>query len=164
MICLRCGRESAVSSGSCPSCGAPQPADLSRDTATPAVAVSPPAQAFHLDPARWTVTDRVSGAATVVLLISLFLPWYSASASFGGVSASSSADALTAHGYLYLVLILALVMVGYLVLYAGLRDKPGLPVAHEQLLAVGAGINLLLVALAPMARSWLQGRRQAAGR
>lgn len=150
MICLRCGRESALSSGACPSCGAPLPANLSGDTATPAVSASPPArgQAFRLDPARWALGDRVCGAATVVLFISLFLPWYSASASFAGISESSSVDALTAHGYLYLVLILALLMVGYLVVYAGLPQLPPLPLRHEQLLAVVAGINLLLVFIA----------------
>ncbi len=197
MICLRCGHESAAGSGYCPGCGTPLSADLSGSIATPAVSASPPArgQAFHLDPARWAITDRVCGGATVVLFISLFLPWYSASASFAGISASSSVDALTAHGYLYLVLILTLAMIGYLVGYAGLREMPSLPLGHEQLLAAGAGINLALVtiaaifkpsgdgvvsvgwsfgafigliaaivALVPMARSWFQGRRQAAGR
>ncbi len=151
MICLRCGRESAISSASCPSCGAPMPAtNLTGDTATPAVSARPPAQAqaFRLDPARWAFGDRVCGAATVVLFISLFLPWYSASASFAGISASSSVDALTAHGYLYLVLVLALLMVGYLVAYAGVREMPALPLSHERLLAVVAGINLVLVFIA----------------
>jgi hypothetical protein len=121
-------------------------------SATPVAAATPSTharpQAFSFDAARWTTTDRITGTATLVLFISLFLPWFSASASLGGISASSSADALTAHGYLYLTLILSLVMVGYLVVRAGLKDMPALPLSHERLLAVGAGVNLLLVLIA----------------
>jgi len=92
--------------------------------------------------------DRLTGGATVVLFISLFLPWFSASASLGGFSASSSVDALSAHGYLYLVLIIALLMVGYLIARAGLNAMPALPLSHERLLTIAAGINFLLVLIA----------------
>jgi hypothetical protein len=159
MICLKCGHESADGTGSCPGCGAPWPADLSQGTRTPvsaapagraAVSANPPvqAQALSFDPARWTTTDRVTGAATLVLFISLFLPWFSATASFGGFSASSSADALTAHGYLYFVLILALLLDGYLIARAMVSQLPALPVSHERLLAAVSGLNLLLVLIA----------------
>jgi uncharacterized membrane protein len=83
-----------------------------------------------------------------VLFISLFLPWFSASSSFAGISASASVDALTAHGYLYLVLIMTLLMVAYLIARAGLKDMPALPFSHERLLIAGAGINLVLVLIA----------------
>jgi hypothetical protein len=86
--------------------------------------------------------------ATLVLLISLFLPWFKASASFGPLSSSSSADALTAHRYLYLVLLVALLMIGYLVIYAGRKDMLGLRASHERLLAAASGVNLLLVLIA----------------
>jgi uncharacterized membrane protein len=78
--------------------------------------------AFRLDATRWTTADRVTGAATLVLFVSLFLPWFSVSAGFGNFTASSSADALTAHGFLYLVLLLALAMLGYLIARAGLKN------------------------------------------
>jgi hypothetical protein len=81
----------------------------------------------------------------LVLFISLFLPWFPASASVGNVTLSSSVDALTAHGYLYLVLLLALAMLGYLVLAAGLDSMPALPLRHEQILGAAAAVNLLLV-------------------
>jgi hypothetical protein len=101
-----------------------------------------------LDPGRWTPADRVTGAATLVLIVSLFLPWFSVSAGFGNFTASSSANALAAHGYLYLVLLLALAMLGYLVAQASLKDLPELPVTGGQLLAAGAAVNLLLVLIA----------------
>ena len=81
----------------------------------------------------------------LVLFISLFLPWFSVSASFGNFTSSSSVDALTAHGYLYLVLLLALAMLGYLVLSAGLDTRPALPLRHEQILGGAATVNLVLV-------------------
>ena len=153
MICLQCGHESADGTGRCPSCGTALNQSHPMNTTAPAgAAVSDSTharpQAYSFDPARWTTADRVTGAATIVLFISLFLPWFSASASLGGISASSSADGLTAHGYLYFVLILCLVMVGYLVVRAGLNNMPALPLSHERLLTVGAGINLLLVLIA----------------
>lgn len=94
------------------------------------------------------MTDRITGAATLVLFISLFLPWFTASASFGPLSSSSSADALTAHRYLYLVLIVALLMIGYLIAYAGRKDTPDRQVNHELLLAAASGINVLVVLIA----------------
>jgi hypothetical protein len=66
----------------------------------------------------------------------------------GPLHSSSSADALTAHRYLYLVLIVALLMIGYLIAYAGRKDTPGRRVNHELLLAAASGINLLLVLIA----------------
>ena len=178
MICPRCRFESAYSMSTCPRCGTPWRADPFQETGTPVIAgtaegswapagartparaarhggpaisdrTPAQAQAFGIDPARWTTTDRIAGAATLVLFISLFLPWFTASSYLGGVLiASSTADALTAHRYLYLVLIVALVIIGYLVVYAGRKDTLGLRVTHERLLAAASGINLLLVLVA----------------
>ena len=39
-----------------------------------------PALVFRFDAARWTVADRVAGGATIMLLVSLFLPWFPVSA------------------------------------------------------------------------------------
>jgi hypothetical protein len=109
---------------------------------------TPAPTAFRLDATRWTTADRVTGAATLVLFVSLFLPWFSVSAGFGNFTASSSADALTAHGFLYLVLLLALAMLGYLIARASLKDLPELPLTPDQLLAGAAAVNLLLVLIA----------------
>ena len=113
----------------------------SRETRTPAPG---------FDPARLTTTDRITGVATLVLFISLFLPWFKASSSFGSgaVTLSLSVDALTGHRYMYLVLIISLLMIGYLILHAGRRDALGLPVSHERLLSAASGINLLVVLIA----------------
>jgi hypothetical protein len=111
-----------------------------------------PALAFRFDAARWTRADRITGGATLVLVVSLFLPWFTVSAGFGNFTASGTADGLTAHGYLYLVLILALATLGYLVARAGLRDMPAVQVPHERLLAIAAAVDLLLVFIAALIR------------
>ena len=120
MKCSQCGSDAATGAGTCAACGAPIPTAAEAATLTQAG----PALAFRFDAARWTMADRIAGGATLVLFISLFLPWFSVSAGFGNFTASSSVDALTAHGYLYLVLLLALAMLGYLILSAGLDSRP----------------------------------------
>ena len=55
---------------------------------------------YQFDAARWDSADRATGIATLVLIVSLFLPWFSAS--FLGVSLSE--NGLSAHGYLYITL------------------------------------------------------------
>lgn len=106
--------------------------------------------ASSFDPARLTTSDRITGVATLVLFISLFLPWFKASSSFGSgaVTLSLTVDALTGHRYLYLVLIVALLTIGYLVVHAGREAGLGLPVSHERLLSAASGINLLVVLIA----------------
>jgi len=141
MKCSQCGSDAATGAGTCSGCGAVIPTAAEAGTLTH----PGPAVAYHFDAARWTTADRITGGATLVLLISLFLPWFSVSASFGNFTSSSSADALTAHGYLYLVLLLALAMLGYLVVSAGLDRMPALPLSHEQILGGAAAVNLLLV-------------------
>ena len=143
MKCSQCGSDAATGAGTCPGCGAVIPTAAEAATLTQAG----PAMAFHFDAARWTTADRIAGGATLVLFISLFLPWFSVSAGFGSFTESSSVDALTAHGYLYLVLLLALAILGYLVVSAGLDSQPALPLSHEQILGGAAGLNLLLVGI-----------------
>ena len=160
MKCEQCGSNVAQGAIACPECGARLPLTVTPGAGAPvppaevltAPQPTPAPMAFRLDPARWTPADRVTGAATLVLFVSLFLPWFSVSAGFGNFTASSSADALTAHGYLYLVLFLALGMLGYLIAQAGLKDMPELPVTSDQLLAAAAAVNLLLVLIAVAAK------------
>jgi len=71
MFCTRCGRDVPDGAAQCAACGA-------------RIAARPPAgyaqqwtgPAFRLDPHRLTSGDRITGISTLLLLISLFLPWY----------------------------------------------------------------------------------------
>lgn len=111
----------------------------------------------RLDTSRWTRTDWITGIGTLVLLVSLFLPWFGISL----LGISAEADGLTAHGYLYLVLIVCLAITGYLAA-AGLTELPaGFPLTHRQRLLAATGLNAALVLLAflikPTATSWRFG-------
>ncbi len=86
--------------------------------------------------------DRVVGIATIVLFISLFLPWFSVSGYTG--------SGISAHSFLWITLIVSLVMIAVFALNAlDLWRTPSTsPLAEEQILLIGASINFVLVLLA----------------
>lgn len=160
MTCSQCGSDVAAGSAACPNCGAQQPGMEAQGAhAAPSMTGGAPApappmaggghaagsagQAFNFDAKRWTRNDQIVGGATLLLLISLFLPWFSASDSFITVSVNG-----LYHGWEYITLIIALAIIVYLVLCAGFQELPfKLPFAHDQILLMGTGINFVLVLL-----------------
>ncbi len=100
------------------------------------------APAFRIDLRRLSQVERVVAGATVVVLISLFLPWFG----FGVYGDNFTVSGISAHGYLYVLLILTLAILAYLVLRAGWDQLPfTLPIAHGPLLLIGTGLQFLLV-------------------
>ena len=100
---------------------------------------------MRIDAARLSQADRIAGAATVVLLVSLFLPWFTVSAGPFGYSWSG----ITAHSYLWLVFVLCLGIIAVLVLGAGFAGIPvQLPVPLGTIMLAATGLNLLIVLLA----------------
>jgi hypothetical protein len=101
---------------------------------------------IKFDATKLTQTDRIVGIASFVLLISLFLSWFSVS--IGPVSVSASG--LSAHGYLYIDLILTIAIIGLLAVRAlGVWTYPAsAPVTEEQALLIATGINFVLVLIA----------------
>jgi hypothetical protein len=99
--------------------------------------------------------DRVVGAATLVLLISFWLPWYS----IGPFSASG----LSAHGWLFIAVVNSIVLVLYALIIAfgagDLAEQGRL--SKDQVLALLTGVNLALVVLGfllkPAGLSWSWG-------
>jgi hypothetical protein len=177
MICTQC--EGAIPDGAsaCPHCGAvvviaegigtdatvgiapplaavgdsPFGAPAAPSTATPGPSSAP---AFKFDASRWSQNDRIAGVATLVLFVSLFLPWFS----FHFVIASVSISGLTAHGYLYLVLLICLATFAYLVARAGFEQMPfKLPMAHEPVLLIATVVNLVLVLIGVIDKPSLWG-------
>ena len=97
---------------------------------------------FSLDLRRLSQVERVVGVASIVVLISLFLPWFG----FSAYGASFSLSGVSAHGYLYLALIVSLLVIAYLVVRSGWEQLPfTLPIAHGPLLLIGTGVQFLLV-------------------
>jgi hypothetical protein len=99
-------------------------------------------QALSFDAARWSRGDLVTGVATLVLLLALFLPWFSVQ--FEGISIPGlSVDALSAHGWMYITLLVTLAVIGY-VFARAVHEDVRLPVPRWQALAGATGITLLL--------------------
>jgi hypothetical protein len=122
-----------------------QSAQLSQPTQPTRLAEHAASPAFRLDLSRWTNSDRITGIGTLLLFVSLFLPWYGVSL----LGISAEADGLTVHGYLYIVLLLCVAIIAYLVVWAGFEELPvRLPLSHEQRLLVATGLNTALVLLA----------------
>jgi hypothetical protein len=154
MTCPQCPSGTGPDAALCGSCARPA-ASVSQFPRTPGdqyipSAASgqhePPASAppreFRLDLRRLSRSDQAVGGASVVVLISLFLPWFGSSALGAGISVSGA----TAHGYLVLVVITALMITGYLLLRSGWGEFPfPLPAAHEALLLAGTGLQFVLV-------------------
>ena len=104
--------------------------------------VPAPPREFRLHLRRLSRADLTVGGASLIVLVSLFLPWFG----FGELGASVSASGMTAHGYLVLAVITALAMIGYLLLRSGWNEFPvSLLIAHERLLLVGTSVQFLLV-------------------
>ena len=147
--CSRCLVEVPPGTALCPKCGA---------AIRPLVAQRPPPKRVGKTQQRLDALDRkdrVFGPATLVLLISFWLPWYS----FGPFSF----DGLSAHGWLFIAVLNSIVLVLYMLVTAfGVGDlaAPG-RLSKDQLLALLTGINLVLVALAfllkPAGLSWSWG-------
>jgi hypothetical protein len=152
--CSNCGRELGPSDAFCPSCGQAQRTATTDPSGSPAgPSPAPPSgqagpssvPAYRFDRSRLTPFDWVAGIASVVLFISLFLPWYGVSV--GPISVTFSG--LTAHGYLYIPLILSLVEVLYLIAVAGWKEvRERIPVPHEVTLTVVNVISLIFVVIA----------------
>ncbi len=99
--------------------------------------------------------DRVTGPATLALLVSFWLPWYSIG--------PFSADGLSVHGWLFIAVLDSIVLVLYVLITAlGVGDlvEQG-RLSKDQLLALMTGVNVALVALAfllkPAGFSWSWG-------
>jgi len=97
----------------------------------------------NFDLTRLTTVDKVVAGATLVTMISLWMPWFSASylgRSSGSISGTGD------HGWLWLEFILALALLVYLAARAAWAQLPfNLPVSHERLLVGATGLQFLLI-------------------
>ena len=168
MICSQCGNDVAAASAACPQCGAQLAGHAAPSAAGPASAypsgsAAPAGSAspvFAFDAQRLSRDDKIVGGATVLLIISLFLPWYTVSAptaTINGVTVtgggSFSASAFGGHSWTWIVFLLGLAVLAYLVLQAGFETAPvRLPFSPVQTLLGLTGLNLLLVLIAFLAK------------
>jgi hypothetical protein len=147
--CSRCLVEVFPGTALCPNCGAAiRPTVIPRQAPKP---VGKSRERFRALDAK----DRITGPATLVLLVSFWLPWYSVG--------PLSADGVGVHGWLFISVLNCIVLVLYALVTAfGVGDlaEQG-RLSKEQLLAILTGINVALVALAfllkPAGCSWSWG-------
>lgn len=141
MSCIQCGYEIPHVFGTCPNCGRPAETVPGRP-GNRHNAGSIDRQPLRLDANLWTENDRITGIASAILLISLFLPWFGITL----LGTSVTEDGLTSHGYLSIVMIICLAILGYLVLRIS-PMRPVLPPAriHERLLLAATAVNVVLV-------------------
>lgn len=169
MFCTKCGNEAPDGANACTNCGALLTASApgGAQAAPPGSFATPPAgiagapgvahvagssTQFSFDFNRLSLFDRVTGIATLVLLISLFLPWVH----FGGYATINGAvvdresggswNGFTDHGYFWIVFILCLAVLAFLIVKAGLPHMPfKLPVSDDQAMLIVTGISFVLV-------------------
>jgi zinc ribbon protein len=151
MICSQCGNSLAEGAAACPRCGSPV---YGGGGGAAGGGTTGGSQAFNFNASRWSQAEKITGVASLILLISLFLPWFTVSIKAprglgGGTSLSASGSGMDAHGYLWLVFILCLAVLVLLVLQAGFGTLPfNLPVAPGVVLLGATALNLLLVLVA----------------
>ena len=107
--------------------------------------------AFQLDLRRLTQVDRIVAGASLIAMISIWLPWYSVAWGSDAFESQGSASfsGTSLHGWLWLEFVVALLLIGYVVLRAGLPEsRISLPIAHAPLLIIGTGLQLLLILIA----------------
>jgi hypothetical protein len=144
MMCPNCNGQNLAEAAFCTKCGtalSQQPVTRvpGAPTTPPGPGPAPTASShFQLDLNRLTISDKIIGGACLLVLISVFLPWYG---EFGATVSGESA-----HGYLIIPLLTAIVLIGYLALRAG-GVALQLPIAHAPLLLVGTGLQLLIVVI-----------------
>jgi hypothetical protein len=130
------------SSGPAAPAAGPEPFVTNLPPVTAGLAAHHQAAPYRLDLRRLSRDDQVVAGASLIVFISLFLPWFGSDLFGDDVSASG----MSAHGYLVIPIIVELVMVVYLLLRAGWDEFPfSLPIAHAPLLLVGTALQFLLV-------------------
>ncbi len=101
---------------------------------------------------RWTPSEVFIGFTAVATLISLFLPWFSVTATVGGKKFTGSVSGTAAHGYLWLVFALVLVVLLVLVMPDLVERTPARLPSQQQLVIGATGLSFLLVLLAFLAK------------
>jgi hypothetical protein len=108
----------------------------------------PPAS---VDLSRLSTVDRIVAGGTLVTMISLWLPWFTASVK--GLGAAGSISGTGDHGWLWIEFLLALALLAYLAGRAAWGQLPfRLPFSHETLLIAATGLQFLLILIGFIAK------------
>ncbi len=152
MFCPQCGKDLPDGASFCNGCGRSLSATAVTEKPEGAMGFAAPkapaprghsmsSEPYQMDfqIGRLGIGDRIAGVSSLVLLIALFLPWYT----FYGLSASATDH----YGWMYLAFFLILGLLGYLVARA-LTTRTRIPLPHWQALVGITAIDLLLTIIA----------------
>lgn len=93
----------------------------------------------------WAGGDLAIGSALIVLLVALFLPWFTETVSFSSSpTVSGTGSGVAAHGYLWVVFVLVLVGLAVVIGRDALGRLPGNLPSAEQILVLATGLAFLL--------------------
>lgn len=145
MFCTGCGSPTTTDDRFCASCGKAAPSSSAAVSAT----VGSPSRSIDLH--RLAATDLVAGGATVALLLSLLLPWYTLRPN-GAVSISIGALVAPAAGFRVLLLLGCVLTLGYLGSRTVGAPGPHWQVPHWQVLGALAGCDAFLALLGIVVR------------
>jgi uncharacterized membrane protein len=96
----------------------------------------------------WSGDELITGSGLIVLLVSLFLPWFNATVRFPTAPViNGSATGPSAHGYLWIVFALAILALVALVTGDLIGRLPGNLPSADQMLTGATGLALVLTIL-----------------
>lgn len=98
-----------------------------------------------MDTSKISFGEMIAGAAAVVLFIVMFVPWYGASASVAGFSASANASAWQAFSFVDILLLLVVLVTIGLVVARATGNMPPLPQPPGLIIAVAGVLAVVLI-------------------
>jgi hypothetical protein len=147
--CRNCGVRLAAATGASPQPNAGFPQGQYPPNGSAAYRPTGGLPSASLDLNRLSTVDKVVAGATLITMISIWLPWFTGSLSLLGVTDTASVSGTGYHGWLWLEFFVALALLAYLAARALWETLPvSLPVAHDRLLIAGTGLQFLLILIA----------------
>ncbi len=98
-----------------------------------------------MDTSKISFGEMIAGVSGVALFIFMLLPWYGASASVGGFSASANASAWQAFSFIDILLFLILVLAIALVVARATGNVPDLPQPPGLIVAAAGAFAVVLI-------------------
>jgi len=98
-----------------------------------------------MDTSKISFGEMIAGVSAIALFLFMLLPWYGASASFGGVSLSESASAWEVFSFIDILLFLVVVVAIGLVAARAANALPELPQPPGLIIAAAGACAVLLI-------------------
>ena len=98
-----------------------------------------------MDTSKISFGEMIAGVSAVALFLIMLLPWYGASAEFGGISANVDASAWEAFSLIDILLFLVILMALGVVIARATGSMPDLPQPPGLIVAAAGGLAVVLI-------------------